>query len=135
MSVNEWMDQENMACIYNERYSVIKNKYFHLRQHGVTWFIRNIYLGTSLAVQWLGLCAPNAGDMGSIPGWGTKICMPCGKKKYIYIYIYIYIYKSVYIYIYIYFKKCVYIYIYIVFIPIPSTELLKPLEVPEMRAT
>ena len=24
-------------------------------------------------VQWLGLCTVNAGDMGSIPGWGTKI--------------------------------------------------------------
>ena len=24
-------------------------------------------------VQWLKLCVSNAGDMGSIPGWGTKI--------------------------------------------------------------
>ena len=39
--------------------------------------------GTSLAVQWLGLCAPTAGGMGSIPGWGTKIphAAWCGKKK------------------------------------------------------
>ena len=29
--------------------------------------------GTSLAVQWLRLCASNAGDMGLIPGRGTKI--------------------------------------------------------------
>ena len=29
--------------------------------------------GSSLVVQWLGLRAPTAGDMGSIPGWGTKI--------------------------------------------------------------
>ena len=28
---------------------------------------------TSLAVQWLRLCASKAGDMGLIPGWGTKI--------------------------------------------------------------
>ena len=28
--------------------------------------------GTSLAVQWLKLCASNAGGMGSIPGRGTK---------------------------------------------------------------
>ena len=27
----------------------------------------------SLVVQWLRLWAPNAGDSGSIPGWGTKI--------------------------------------------------------------
>ena len=29
--------------------------------------------GTSLAVQWLTLCTPNAGATGLIPGWGTKI--------------------------------------------------------------
>ena len=29
--------------------------------------------GTTLVVQWLRLHAPNAGDTGSIPGWGTKI--------------------------------------------------------------
>ena len=29
--------------------------------------------GTSLAVQWLRLCASNAKGVGSIPGWGTKI--------------------------------------------------------------
>ena len=29
--------------------------------------------GTSLVVQWLRLCTPNAGHVGSIPGWGTKI--------------------------------------------------------------
>ena len=27
---------------------------------------------TSLAVQWLRLCVPNAGGLGSIPGQGTK---------------------------------------------------------------
>ena len=30
-------------------------------------------VGTSLVVQWLRLCAPNAGGLGSIPGGGTKI--------------------------------------------------------------
>ena len=28
--------------------------------------------GTSLLVQWLRLCTPNAGDLGSIPGQGTR---------------------------------------------------------------
>ena len=32
-----------------------------------------VYPRTSLAVQWLRLCVPNAGDTGSIPDWGTKI--------------------------------------------------------------
>ena len=27
---------------------------------------------TSLVVQWLRICAPNAGDLGSIPGQGTR---------------------------------------------------------------
>ena len=29
--------------------------------------------GTSLAVQWLRLCASDTGGVGLIPGWGTKI--------------------------------------------------------------
>ena len=33
-------------------------------------------LGTSLVVQWLRLCAPNAGGPGSIPGQGTRAHMP-----------------------------------------------------------
>ena len=32
--------------------------------------------GTSLVVQWLRLRAPNAGDLGSIPGQGTRSRMP-----------------------------------------------------------
>ncbi|TEA31623.1 hypothetical protein DBR06_SOUSAS7710062, partial [Sousa chinensis] len=30
----------------------------------------------SLVVQWLRLCAPNAGGPGSIPSQGTRSCMP-----------------------------------------------------------
>ena len=33
-------------------------------------------LGTSLVVQWIRLHAPNAGGLGSIPGWGTRSRMP-----------------------------------------------------------
>ena len=33
----------------------------------------NVTLGSSLAVQWLGLSASTAAGTGSIPGWGTKI--------------------------------------------------------------
>ena len=32
-----------------------------------------LVLGTSAVVPWLWLWASNAGDVGSIPGWGTKI--------------------------------------------------------------
>ncbi|TEA26217.1 hypothetical protein DBR06_SOUSAS37210006, partial [Sousa chinensis] len=34
----------------------------------------------SLAVQWLGLCAPNAGGPGSIPGRGTRSHMHAAIK-------------------------------------------------------
>ena len=33
-------------------------------------------LGMSLVIQWLRLCTPNAGDLGCIPGQGTRSCMP-----------------------------------------------------------
>ena len=40
-------------------------------------------LGTTLVVQWLGLCAPSSGGLGSIPGQETRpqmvqltACMP-----------------------------------------------------------
>ena len=41
------------------------------------------FQGSSLAVQWLGLCTPTAKVPGSIPGQGTKIphVMWCGQKK------------------------------------------------------
>ena len=45
--------------------------------------IQKLVHGTSLAVQWLRLCAPNAGVEGSIPGPGTKIlhAARCSQKK------------------------------------------------------
>ena len=58
-------------------------------------------VGTSLVVQWLRFCAPNAGGLGLIPGQGTRFHMlqlrscvpqlrPGTAKKNIYIYIYVY---------------------------------------------
>ena len=40
-------------------------------------------MGTSLAVRWLRLCAPNAGAVDLIPGGGNKIpqAAPCDQKK------------------------------------------------------
>ena len=40
------------------------------------------FLGTSLVVQWLRLCAPNAGGPGSIPGHGTRSHMPQLKRSH-----------------------------------------------------
>ena len=35
--------------------------------------LKNVNIGTSHVVQWLGLHASTAGGTGSIPDWGTKI--------------------------------------------------------------
>jgi len=40
---------------------------------GFGWKLNKIMIGTSLAVQWLRLCASNSGGTGSVPGWGTEI--------------------------------------------------------------
>ena len=44
---------------------------------------RVYYSGASLVAQWLRLPAFNSGDVGSIPGWGTKISYTvwCRQKK------------------------------------------------------
>ena len=36
---------------------------------------------TSLVVQWFRLCASTAGDVGLIPGWGTKILHATGHSQ------------------------------------------------------
>ena len=50
--------------------------------------ISTVLQGTALVVQWLRLHAPNAGGLGSVPGWGTKIpyaaCLGRKKKKIVY---------------------------------------------------
>ena len=43
--------------------------------------LRIVAVGTSLVVQWLRLHAYNAGNVGSIPGWGIKIIHACGTAK------------------------------------------------------
>ena len=49
-------------------------------QHGQNKNKQNCFR-TSLAVQWLRLCASSAGDMGLIPGQGTKTCGVAKRKK------------------------------------------------------
>ena len=43
-------------------------------QSSPDWMWQETIQGTSLVVQWLRLCAPNAGGPGSIPGQGTRSC-------------------------------------------------------------
>ena len=45
----------------------------HLTHRTHTHTIKFILRRTSLAVQWLRLCMPTAGGVGSMPGGGTKI--------------------------------------------------------------
>ena len=71
------------------------------------FFFQKTLSGTSLVVQWLRLYASNAGGMGKIPSWGTKIptchaalhAPPKKKKKKnvcvcVCIYIYVYMYEK-----------------------------------------
>ena len=52
---------------------------------------RIIIRGTSLVVQWLGLCASTAGGTGLIPGWGTRTPNASWSgKKNLHIYIFSY---------------------------------------------
>ena len=44
--------------------------------HGKQNTAKDPHGGTSLVVQWVRLCAPNAGGLGSIPGWGTRSHVP-----------------------------------------------------------
>lgn len=37
---------------------------------------KGAHLGTSVVIQWLRLCTPDAGDPGSIPAHGTRSLMP-----------------------------------------------------------
>ena len=37
---------------------------------------KNVGVGNSLVVQWLRLCTPDSGGLGSIPGQGTRSHMP-----------------------------------------------------------
>ena len=46
----------------------------------LTLYLRITDLGNSLVVQWVGLRAPIAGGLGSIPGRGTRSCMHAATK-------------------------------------------------------
>ena len=59
---------------------------------------RIIIRGTSLVVQWLGLCASTAGSTGSIPGWGTRTpnASWSGKKKFTYVFFFLFWFDKVF---------------------------------------
>ena len=48
---------------------------YHLTPVRMT-IVKSLQTGTSLVVQCLGLCAPNAGGLGLIPGQGTRSHIP-----------------------------------------------------------
>ena len=67
------------------RYNLVTNTWLLLVvSHKTTARLsKSDFMGTSLVVQWLKLHDFNAGDMGSIPGWETKIphAVRHGQKK------------------------------------------------------
>ena len=58
--------QLEKARVWQQIPSTEKNKGINIKKNP----------GTSLAVQWLRVCTPNAGDLGSIPGQGTRSHIP-----------------------------------------------------------
>ena len=66
VSVSGWIDKQNVVSPDNRIL-------FSLKKEGNS--------GTSLVVQWVRLCAPNAGAPGSIPGQGTRFCMHATTKS------------------------------------------------------
>ena len=70
-------DQGNAVCIYNGVYSVIKKEklLFATTRYNMIYKKYIFDLGTSLVVQWLGLHAPNAGGLTSIPDQETRSYM------------------------------------------------------------
>ena len=77
---------------------VTETKISNMSLHKSQMHIFKIFPGTSLVVQWLRLCAPNAGATGLIPGRESKVphaAQRSQKKVYMYfIYIYICIFVS-----------------------------------------
>ena len=66
---------------------------------------KNLNLGNSLVVQWLGLCAFTAVGPGSFPGRGTNIlhklqCPPKKRKTLIYHCFALFFFKFIYLFIY-----------------------------------
>ena len=47
------------------------------------YFLKDWNLGTFLVVQWLRLCAPNAGDLGLIPDQCTEIIHAATKSSHV----------------------------------------------------
>ena len=46
--------------------------FIFIPHHLASWICKGTILGIFLVVQWLRLCVPDAGDLGSIPGQGSR---------------------------------------------------------------
>ena len=67
----QWFLVYDTKCTSNKR-----KRRIGLHQNPKLLCIKRVKWGTSLVVQWLGLCAPNAGGPGSITGQGTRSHVP-----------------------------------------------------------
>ena len=61
--------------------TITLGQYIFPRAQGL-YAIQSGNVGTSLVVQWLRLCTPDAGGSGSIPGQGTGVSNAAVKIKY-----------------------------------------------------
>ena len=73
-----WQPVQPASALFNFKadnfLKTILSVYSLLIQLGIPKFQTDI-ARTSLVAQWLRLCAPNAGSLGSIPGQGTRCHM------------------------------------------------------------
>ena len=63
-------------CMHTHILFIHASGHGHLSCFHLFTIVNNASTGTSLVVQWLRLCTPNAGGPGSIPGQGTRSHMP-----------------------------------------------------------
>ena len=63
----------NCKILFLHIYKTLFLTQYYFRERNSCYELIMVVIGNFLAVQWLRLHTANAGDIGSIAGWGTKI--------------------------------------------------------------
>ena len=69
-------DNRKVGCCSCVFVCPIKTNFLVRRMSVDIQYTKLLFGGTSLVVQWLSLCTPNAGDVGKIPGQRTRSHIP-----------------------------------------------------------
>ena len=72
---DDWTTELNWTELRNEK-DIIVAEIENIIKYYENIINNGLISGISLVVQWLRLCAPNAGGPGLIPAWGTRSHMP-----------------------------------------------------------